>query len=177
VLLAAVAAGAAGDRRSVEFDPSTREHVVVAAVILPTEPTRRSHRLSVKSHLTRIETVTQLISLALNARQALEQRQQRRGEHDHFQARCIEGVQAAAEQAQLGEGEVRRGIGPSAGAPPPDQTPQPAELSDSEPALGHLQPRSDPALRFNDLAVQFDKDEQQGFMMMFWGAVAGLRNP
>jgi hypothetical protein len=30
---------------------------------------------------------------------------------------------------------------------------------------------------FNDLADQFDRDEQQGFMMMFWGAVAGLRNP
>lgn len=36
---------------------------------------------------------------------------------------------------------------------------------------------ADPVLRFNDFADQFDKDEQQGFMMMFWGAVAGLRNP
>lgn len=35
----------------------------------------------------------------------------------------------------------------------------------------------DPILRFNDLADQSDKDEQQGFMMMFAGAVAGLRNP
>jgi uncharacterized protein (TIGR02391 family) len=34
-----------------------------------------------------------------------------------------------------------------------------------------------PVLRFNDLADQNDKDEQQGFMMMFAGAVAGLRNP
>jgi uncharacterized protein (TIGR02391 family) len=34
-----------------------------------------------------------------------------------------------------------------------------------------------PVLRFNDLADQSDKDEQQGFMMMFSGAVAGLRNP
>jgi uncharacterized protein (TIGR02391 family) len=34
-----------------------------------------------------------------------------------------------------------------------------------------------PILRFNDLADQSDQDEQKGFMMMFSGAVAGLRNP
>jgi len=34
-----------------------------------------------------------------------------------------------------------------------------------------------PTLRFNALADQSDKDEQRGFMMMFSGAVAGLRNP
>lgn len=34
-----------------------------------------------------------------------------------------------------------------------------------------------PILRFNDLADQSDRDEQKGFMMMFSGAVAGLRNP
>lgn len=34
-----------------------------------------------------------------------------------------------------------------------------------------------PILRFNDLADQSDADEQKGFMMMFTGAVAGLRNP
>jgi uncharacterized protein (TIGR02391 family) len=34
-----------------------------------------------------------------------------------------------------------------------------------------------PILRFNPLADQSDKDEQVGFMMMFSGAVAGLRNP
>ena len=34
-----------------------------------------------------------------------------------------------------------------------------------------------PLLRFNALADSSDKDEQQGFMMMFAGAVAGLRNP
>jgi uncharacterized protein (TIGR02391 family) len=34
-----------------------------------------------------------------------------------------------------------------------------------------------PLLRFNDLADQSDKDEQKGFMMLFSGAVAGLRNP
>jgi uncharacterized protein (TIGR02391 family) len=34
-----------------------------------------------------------------------------------------------------------------------------------------------PILRFNDLADDNDRDEQRGFMMMFEGAVAGLRNP
>jgi uncharacterized protein (TIGR02391 family) len=34
-----------------------------------------------------------------------------------------------------------------------------------------------PILRFNDMQDQSDKDEQQGFMMLFAGAVAGLRNP
>lgn len=34
-----------------------------------------------------------------------------------------------------------------------------------------------PVLRFNDMIDQSDRDEQQGFMMMFAGAVAGLRNP
>jgi uncharacterized protein (TIGR02391 family) len=34
-----------------------------------------------------------------------------------------------------------------------------------------------PALRFNDLADASDRDEQKGFMMMFAGAVTGLRNP
>lgn len=34
-----------------------------------------------------------------------------------------------------------------------------------------------PILRFNDLSDQTDHDEQKGFMMMFSGAVSGLRNP
>lgn len=34
-----------------------------------------------------------------------------------------------------------------------------------------------PILKFNNLADQSDVDEQKGFMMMFSGAVAGLRNP
>lgn len=34
-----------------------------------------------------------------------------------------------------------------------------------------------PVLKFNALTDQSDKDEQRGFMMMFSGAVAGLRNP
>jgi len=36
---------------------------------------------------------------------------------------------------------------------------------------------SNPTLKFNQLADQSDRDEQKGFMMMFSGAVAGLRNP
>jgi uncharacterized protein (TIGR02391 family) len=36
---------------------------------------------------------------------------------------------------------------------------------------------SAPILKFNDLIDASDRDEQKGFMMMFTGAVAGLRNP
>lgn len=36
---------------------------------------------------------------------------------------------------------------------------------------------SNPVLKFNGLADQSDKDEQKGLMMMFSGAVSGLRNP
>jgi uncharacterized protein (TIGR02391 family) len=34
-----------------------------------------------------------------------------------------------------------------------------------------------PTLKFNALADESDQNEQKGFMMMFSGAVAGLRNP
>jgi uncharacterized protein (TIGR02391 family) len=34
-----------------------------------------------------------------------------------------------------------------------------------------------PVLKFNDLSNQSDRDEQKGFMMLFSGAVSGLRNP
>lgn len=34
-----------------------------------------------------------------------------------------------------------------------------------------------PVLRFNSFSDQSDRDEQKGFMMLFSGAVAGLRNP
>jgi len=34
-----------------------------------------------------------------------------------------------------------------------------------------------PILKFNDLTDETDRSEQKGFMMMFSGAVAGLRNP
>lgn len=36
---------------------------------------------------------------------------------------------------------------------------------------------TNPVLKFNALTDQTDRDEQKGFMMMFSGAVAGLRNP
>lgn len=36
---------------------------------------------------------------------------------------------------------------------------------------------NNPVLKFNSLADQSDRDEQKGFMMLFSGAVAGLRNP
>ena len=36
---------------------------------------------------------------------------------------------------------------------------------------------SNPSIKFNALADQSDRDEQKGFMMMFSGAVSGLRNP
>lgn len=36
---------------------------------------------------------------------------------------------------------------------------------------------TNPVLKFNALTDQSDKDEQKGFMMMFSGAVSGLRNP
>lgn len=36
---------------------------------------------------------------------------------------------------------------------------------------------NNPILKLNALADQSDRDEQKGFMMMFSGAVAGLRNP
>jgi uncharacterized protein (TIGR02391 family) len=36
---------------------------------------------------------------------------------------------------------------------------------------------NNPILKFNDLSDQSDRDEQKGFMMMFSGAVSGLRNP
>jgi uncharacterized protein (TIGR02391 family) len=36
---------------------------------------------------------------------------------------------------------------------------------------------SHPIIKFNDLSDQSDRDEQKGFMMMFSGAVSGLRNP
>jgi uncharacterized protein (TIGR02391 family) len=34
-----------------------------------------------------------------------------------------------------------------------------------------------PVLKFNDFQDDSDWDEQKGFMMLFSGAVAGLRNP
>lgn len=51
------------------------------------------------------------------------------------------------------------------------------EALDGTPLMQKVFSPNAPILRFNQLADQSDKDEQQGFMMMFTGAVAGLRNP
>lgn len=43
--------------------------------------------------------------------------------------------------------------------------------------MEHVFSPKNPVLKFNTLADQSDMHEQRGFMMMFSGAVAGLRNP
>jgi uncharacterized protein (TIGR02391 family) len=51
------------------------------------------------------------------------------------------------------------------------------ETLDGAPLMQRVFSQKNPILRFNELKDQTDQDEQQGFMMLFWGAVAGLRNP
>lgn len=51
------------------------------------------------------------------------------------------------------------------------------EALDGTKLMGKVFSPNDPVLVFNDLMDQSDKDEQREFMMMFSGAVAGLRNP
>jgi uncharacterized protein (TIGR02391 family) len=48
---------------------------------------------------------------------------------------------------------------------------------DGSALMEHVFSQKNPILKFNPLADQSDLDEQRGFMMMFSGAVAGLRNP
>jgi uncharacterized protein (TIGR02391 family) len=48
---------------------------------------------------------------------------------------------------------------------------------DGMPLMQKVFSQNAPVIRFNELKDQSDKDEQLGFMMMFSGAVAGLRNP
>ncbi len=43
--------------------------------------------------------------------------------------------------------------------------------------MEHVFSPKNPVLRFNELSDQTDRDEQQGYMMLFSGAVMGLRNP
>ena len=43
--------------------------------------------------------------------------------------------------------------------------------------MEHVFSPKKPVLKFNSLADQSDRDEQKGYMMMFSGAVSGLRNP
>lgn len=51
------------------------------------------------------------------------------------------------------------------------------EEQDGEALMNYVFSPKMPRLAFNDLADTSDTDEQRGFMMMFAGAVAGLRNP
>jgi uncharacterized protein (TIGR02391 family) len=48
---------------------------------------------------------------------------------------------------------------------------------DGSSLMEHVFSPKNPVLKFNALADASDMDEQRGFMMMFSGAVAGLRNP
>jgi uncharacterized protein (TIGR02391 family) len=48
---------------------------------------------------------------------------------------------------------------------------------DGSPLMEFVFSPKNPVLKFNDLQDEFDRDEQKGFMMLFSGAVAGLRNP
>jgi len=43
--------------------------------------------------------------------------------------------------------------------------------------MEHVFSPKNPILKFNNLADASDMDEQRGFMMLFSGAVIGLRNP
>ena len=51
------------------------------------------------------------------------------------------------------------------------------EHLDGSKLMEHVFSPSKPVLRFNALADDSDRDEQRGYMMLFSGAVAGLRNP
>jgi uncharacterized protein (TIGR02391 family) len=48
---------------------------------------------------------------------------------------------------------------------------------DGAPLMERTFSLNNPILKFNDLSDQSDRDEQKGFMMLFSGAVSGLRNP
>lgn len=51
------------------------------------------------------------------------------------------------------------------------------ETKDGTALMEYVFSPNNPILQFNDLVDESDKNEQKGFMMMFSGAVAGLRNP
>jgi uncharacterized protein (TIGR02391 family) len=51
------------------------------------------------------------------------------------------------------------------------------EDKDGSPLMEFVFNPKNPVLKFNSLSDQFDIDEQRGFMMLYSGAVAGLRNP
>lgn len=51
------------------------------------------------------------------------------------------------------------------------------ENQDGSSLMEHVFSPKNPILRFNALADDFVRDEQKGFMLLFSGAVTGLRNP
>jgi len=51
------------------------------------------------------------------------------------------------------------------------------ESSDGTSLMEKVFSPKNPILKFNSLTDESDRDEQKGFMMLFSGAVAGLRNP
>lgn len=51
------------------------------------------------------------------------------------------------------------------------------DARDGTALMEHVFNPTSPVLKFNALQTQSDRDEQKGFMMLFSGAVAGLRNP
>ena len=51
------------------------------------------------------------------------------------------------------------------------------DTKDGTALMEYVFSQNNPILKFNDLVDESDKNEQKGFMMMFSGAVAGLRNP
>jgi uncharacterized protein (TIGR02391 family) len=51
------------------------------------------------------------------------------------------------------------------------------DSKDGTTLMEHVFSPKNPILKFNSLVDQSDLDEQKGFMMLFSGAVAGLRNP
>jgi len=48
---------------------------------------------------------------------------------------------------------------------------------DGKSLMQHVFSPSNPVLKFNDLSSQSEKDEQEGFMHLFAGAMLGIRNP
>lgn len=52
-----------------------------------------------------------------------------------------------------------------------------SEELDGIPLMQKVFSKNNPILKFNDLENTSDKDEQEGFMYLFSGAVMGLRNP
>jgi len=48
---------------------------------------------------------------------------------------------------------------------------------DGKSLMQHVFSVNNPILKFNELSTQTDRDEQEGFMYLFSGAMLGIRNP